>query len=106
MSVLNAKRDVFAAKTAEAVTLKDQIAAAVETKEPTEELQTKFDALMDVEIPALEVEIKRLAKLEEAEIEVKANGERKAIETAARVESANPLKDIGELFAKSEDYKR
>lgn len=67
MSVLVAKRAEYQAKTAEAVALRDKIAANSAANTPNEDDQKAFDSLMDSALPALEKDIKRLEQLEEAE---------------------------------------
>lgn len=108
MSVLAAKQKEYQVKTAEAVALRDKIAEAVKENQPHEEDQKAFDALMDAAIPALEAEIKRLTRLEEAESKANENdppAPKAAGFSPARVKDLSEFKSVGDLFVESAEYK-
>lgn len=110
MSVLAAKRAEYKAKVKEATDL--QASFAADTANATEENQTKFNHIIDVDVPALEAEIKRLTSLEG--FEAKAGEDNTPAEPAQRKAGFEPAQvkerftdaaTLGEQLINSDIYK-
>lgn len=110
MSALAAKQKEYQAKSAEAVALSDIIVANAAENKPTETEQKAFDAIMSVDIPALDVEIARLKNLEDVSAKAAAfavERERKVGFEATQVkERFTEAPTLGEQITNSDIYKK